>query len=130
MNEANIYIFLEKLQGITIPKLKGFGYTAGGLFAIATEIVGSPVKVDNLSDEERNEAVKALSSLHDHGVLHSDIRPDNVLVQYENDKANVKLIDLAFPRRISDKNEAKKEMKTLQKMLGFEKRKKERQKEK
>ena len=46
MNEANIYIFLEELQGITIPKLKAFVYTAGGLFAIATEVAGSPVKVE------------------------------------------------------------------------------------
>ena len=119
MNEASIYIFLEELQGVTIPKLKGFGYTAGGLFAIATEVAGSPVKLDDLSDEERNGAVKALASLHDHGVLHGDIRPDNVLVQYEHNKINVKLIDLAFSRRISNKNEAKKEMITLQRMLGF-----------
>ena len=86
------------------------------------------MKVENLSDEERNGAVKALSSLHDHGVLHGDIRRENILVQYEHDKVNVKLIDLAFSRRISNKNEAKKEMKTLQRMLGF--RETERQREK
>ena len=43
MNEAKIYMLLEKLQGITIPKLKGFGYTGGGLLALSTEISGSPV---------------------------------------------------------------------------------------
>ena len=32
---------LGMLQGHEIPKLKGFGYTAGGLFLIATDIAGS-----------------------------------------------------------------------------------------
>ena len=76
--------------------------------------------MDNLS----NEVVNALSSLHDHGVLHRDIQANNILVQYEHDKVNVKMIDLAFSRTISNKNEAKKEMITLQRMLGFGKREK------
>ena len=69
INEAKNYMHSEKLQGITIPKLKGFGYTGGGLLALATEISGSPVRIENLCDEERYEVIKALSSLHDLGVL-------------------------------------------------------------
>ncbi|RUS26934.1 hypothetical protein BC938DRAFT_483916, partial [Jimgerdemannia flammicorona] len=44
LTEAKTYMALEQLQGRTIPKLKGAGYTAGGLFAIATEIMGSPIE--------------------------------------------------------------------------------------
>ena len=120
INEAKTYMHLEKLQGITIPKLKGFGYTGGGLLAPATEISGSLVRIENLCDEERYEVIKALSSLHDLGVLHGDIRPSNILVQYQCGKANVKLIDLGFSRKSLNKKEARIEMNILKRMLGLE----------
>ena len=55
--EAEIYISLRKLQGRTIPKLKAYGYSAGGLFAIATEIAGSPIKAEDMKNEQCNKAV-------------------------------------------------------------------------
>ena len=126
MHEAKMYMRLKKLQGISIPKLKGFGYTAGGLLALATEISGSPIRIENLRDEERDGIIKALSSLHEHGVLHGDIRPSNILVQYECGKVNFKLIDLAFSQLISKREEARREMDTMKKVLGWKGRAKSR----
>ena len=90
--------------------MKGFGYTGGGLLALATEISGSPVRMENLGEKERNVVIKALSSLHDHGVLHGDIRPSDINL--------VRLIDLGFARKFSNKKEAKIEMDILKRMLG------------
>lgn len=117
--EVKTYMSLEQLQGRTIPKLKGAGYTAGGFFAIATEIAGSPIEVEELSDQERNEIVKALSDIHDHGILHKDIRPENILIQRHRDGFKAMFIDFAFSKRVSNKEEPKKETAILKMMLGL-----------
>lgn len=119
LTEVKTYMSLEQLQGRTIPKLKGAGYTAGGFFAIATEIAGSPIEVEELSDQERNEIVKALSDIHDHSILHKDICPENILIQRHRDGFKVMFIDFAFSERVSNKEEPKKEMAILKMMLGL-----------
>lgn len=119
LTKVKTYMSLEQLQGRTIPKLKGAGYTAGGFFAIATEIAGSPIEVEELSDQERNEIVKALSDIHDHGVLHKDIRPENILIERHRDGFRVMFIDFAFSKGVSNKEESKKEMAILNMMLGL-----------
>ena len=50
VTKVKIYMSLEQLQGRTIPKPKGAGYTAGGLFAIATGIAGSQTEAEEPSD--------------------------------------------------------------------------------
>jgi hypothetical protein len=100
LTKAKTYICLEQLQGRTIPKFKGAGYKAGGLFAIATEIAGSPIEVEELSDQERREIVMALSDIHDDGVLHNDFRPENILIQHRRDGSKAKFIDFAFSERV------------------------------
>ena len=119
LTEVKTYMSLEQLQGRTVPKLKGAGYTAGGLFAIVTKIAGSRKKVEELSDQERNEIVKALSDIHDHGVLHEDIRPANILIQRRRNRFKVMFIDFALSKRVSNKEELKKEMAILKSMLGL-----------
>jgi serine/threonine protein kinase len=119
LTEAKAYMCLEQLQGCTIPKLKGVGYTAGGLFAIVTEIAGSPIEVEELSDQERSEIVTALSDIHDHGVLHKDIRPENILIQHRRDGSKATFIDFALSERVSSKEEPEKEMAILRMMLGL-----------
>lgn len=119
LTEVKTYMSLEQLQGRTIPKLKGAGYTAGGFFAIATEVAGSPIEVEELSDQECNEIVKALSDIHDHGVLHKDLRPENILIERHRDGFRVMFIDFAFSKGVSNKEEPKKEMAILNMMLGL-----------
>ncbi|RPB01467.1 hypothetical protein L873DRAFT_1803683 [Choiromyces venosus 120613-1] len=111
---------LKQLQGHSIPKLKGAGHTAGGFFIIATEIAGSPIELEELSDQERNEIVKALSDIHCHGLLHEDIRPGNILIQRYHDTFRVMFIDFAFSKSISNKEEPEKEMAILKMMLGLD----------
>ena len=116
--EAEIYISLKKLQGRTIPKLKGYRYTASGLFAIVTDIAGSPIKAEDMNNEQCNKAaVNALAEIQKHGILHGDIRRDNILKHARN-RINVSIIDFGFSRKILDEGEAQREMIALKKMLG------------
>ena len=119
LHEGEIYTYLKELQGHTIPKLKGFGYTAGGFLVFATEIAGSPIIVEELSDQERNEIVTALSGIHDRGILHNDIRPENILIQRHSDGFKVMFIDFSLSRDISKWKEPREEMATLKRLLDL-----------
>ncbi|KAG0369129.1 hypothetical protein BGZ54_000243 [Gamsiella multidivaricata] len=81
LTEVAAYKALEDIQGDSIPRFKIGGYY-GGIFSIATEVAGSPLEVDKLSQEERWKIVDKLSLIHMHGVLHNDIRPENILVRH------------------------------------------------
>ena len=112
-------MYLKELQGHTIPKLKGIGYTAAGFMAFATEIAGSPIIVEELSEQERNEVVTALSGIHDRGILHNDIRSENILIQRHSDGFKVMFIDFTLSRDILKKSESRKEMITLKLILDL-----------
>ena len=113
LNEVKMYHALRELQGQCIPKFKGAGYTAGGLFAIATDIVGSPVEdMKSLNNQERLLIQTALSSIHRHGIVHNDIREDNILIKRYGSQFHASFIDFAFSKRGSW-HDCQKEMETL-----------------
>jgi hypothetical protein len=118
LREAGVYVELGKLQGRDIPELKGVGYTAGGLFALMTEFGGSPIEVENLNDEKRRVIKGVLASIHGEGILHGDIRSDNILVEECYDGSRVKIIDFGFSRKFSSRNESEREMAVRQKLIG------------
>jgi len=40
--------------------------------------------------------------LHDKGICHRDIKPENLLLQSDDDDANIKLADFGFAKRVED----------------------------
>jgi serine/threonine protein kinase len=119
LSEIDIYMALERLQGDVIPQFKGAGYSAGGLLLLITELAGSPIDTNNLSDLERGEIITALSRIHSEGVIHNDIRPENILIERHPKSFTIKIIDFALSKRSTSKNEAKREMLGLKWMLGY-----------
>ena len=117
LNEVKVYHALKDLQGIYIPRFKGAGYTAGGLFAIATEIVGSPLEdVKSLSDQEHLVIQTALSSIHCHGIVHNDIRLANILIKRNGNQFSASFIDFAFSEQ-GGQHDFQNEMKLLVRLL-------------
>jgi len=119
LKEARVYVELGKLQGHGIPELKGVGYTAGGLFATMTELGGSPIKVENLNDEERKMIVGVLASIHGEGFLHGDLQREHILIEHRHDGPRIKFIDFKLSRKFSSRKETKREMVALKRMIGF-----------
>jgi hypothetical protein len=119
LNEIDIYMALERLQGDVIPRFKGGGYSAGGLLLLITKLVGSPIDTNNLSDSERWEIMIALSRIHSEGVIHNDIRPENILIERHPKSFTIKIIDFALSKKSMNKNEAEREMRSLKWMLGY-----------
>jgi tRNA A-37 threonylcarbamoyl transferase component Bud32 len=126
LREARTYVELGKLQGHGIPKLKGVGYTAGGLFALMTEFGGWPIEVENLNDEKRKMILGVLASIHGEGFLHGDLRCENILIEHYHNNPRITFIDFGFSRKFSNNKESKSEMAALQKMIGFRSTKKPR----
>jgi serine/threonine protein kinase len=119
LSEIDIYMVLERLQGDVIPQFKEAGYSAGGLLRLITELSGSPIDTNNLSDLERGEIITALSRIHSEGVIHNDIRPENILIEHHPKSFTIKIIDFALSKQSTSKNEAETEMRSLKWMLGY-----------
>ena len=118
LREARTYVELGKLQGHGIPKLKGAGYTAGGLFALMTEFGGSPIEVEDLNDEKREMILHVLASIHSEGFLHGDLRCENILIEHWRDGPRITFIDFGFSRKFSNHEESEREMTALKRMIG------------
>jgi serine/threonine protein kinase len=118
LTEIDIYVALEGLQGDIILQFKGAGYSAGGLLLLITELAGSPIDTNNLSNLERGEITTALSRIHSEGVIHNDIRSENILIERHPKSFTIKIIDFVLSKRSANKNEAKRKMLSLKLMLG------------
>ncbi|KAG0307767.1 hypothetical protein BGZ98_009839 [Dissophora globulifera] len=116
--EVAAYKTLAPRQGDCIPRFKIGGYD-GGIYAIVTEIVGSPLEVDELSQVERWKVVDKLSLIHTYGILHNDIRMDNILVQHDSNGVQVRFIDFAWSKPASNRREFRKEITKLKMLLGL-----------
>ena len=120
LNEVATYNTLKELQGKYIPILKAAGYLWDHMhFGIATEIVGTAIEVELLEYAERLEIIRALSAIHHYGILHNDIREENILIQHGSDGFRVSFIDFAFSEKTSDKKRLSQEMATLKDLLDL-----------
>ncbi|KAE9399235.1 hypothetical protein BT96DRAFT_704055 [Gymnopus androsaceus JB14] len=97
-HEAAIYSRLKHLQGRILPRFYGL-YEIKGLewTVMILEHAGSsltrlpkPCKLDALSDDQKTTLLSYARELHDLGIKHSDLRPDNITV---DNSGNVKIVD-------------------------------------
>ncbi|CAG8706455.1 4928_t:CDS:2, partial [Ambispora leptoticha] len=80
--EVKIYKDLKDIQGKYIPKLVCYGYYEGGwCYVIGTTLVGTHLSNDKkITTQQKSKALKALNEIHKRGVLHNDIREENILL--------------------------------------------------
>jgi serine/threonine protein kinase len=95
--EVNIYKILFDIQGIYIPNLLCYGFYGGMYYAIGMTLLGSALnKCKHITERQRVMGLLALNAIHDRGVLHNDIREENILLDDTNDA--VYLIDFGMAR--------------------------------
>jgi serine/threonine protein kinase len=93
-NEVKIYTELADIQGKYIPKLVCYGYYGGGMsFVIGITIAGTSLSEHKITKRQKTKALKGLEAIHKHGILHNDIREENILI---NDNGDVYLIDFGM----------------------------------
>ncbi|CAI2186013.1 5453_t:CDS:2 [Funneliformis geosporum] len=92
--EVEIYKDLDDIQGKYIPKLICYGYYEGGMsFVISMTIVGTSLSEQKIKKQQKTRAIKGLEAIHKHGILHNDIREENILI---NDNGDIYLIDFGM----------------------------------
>ncbi|UZO16120.1 uncharacterized protein OCT59_007513 [Rhizophagus irregularis] len=103
--EVDMYKDLADIQGKYIPKLVCYGYYGGGMsFVIGLTIVGSMLSDQKITEQQKTRAIKGLEAIHKHGILHNDIRKENILI---NDKGALYLIDFGMASREDTKKKRK-----------------------
>ncbi|PKC12117.1 hypothetical protein RhiirA5_497186 [Rhizophagus irregularis] len=103
--EVEIYKDLADIQGKYIPKLVCYGYYGGGMsFVIGLTIVGTMLSDQKITEQQKARAIKGLEAIHKHGILHSDIWEENILI---NDNGDIYLIDFGMASREDTKKKRK-----------------------
>jgi serine/threonine protein kinase len=93
-NEIEIYKTLIKIQGKYIPKLVCYGYYGYGMgYFICVTIVGTTLNHHKIDFNQRDRVFEALKAIHSHGILHNDIREENILV---DEKGEIYIIDFGM----------------------------------
>ncbi|UZO05910.1 uncharacterized protein OCT59_026248 [Rhizophagus irregularis] len=103
--EVEIYKDLADIQGKYIPKLICYGYYGRGMsFVIGMTIVSTSLSEQKIKKRQKTRAIKGLEAIHKHGILHNDIRKENILI---NDDGGVYLIDFGMASREDTKKKRK-----------------------
>ena len=106
-HEASLYMELGDIWGTAIPSMVYAGRLSMGRASLALTYEGksleqaAPTELGMEPEELKRKSLSALEALHQHGVLHGDLAPRNIVVNPAT-KA-VKLIDLGSARRSNDK---------------------------
>jgi len=95
-HEATIYKKLSALQGTCIPEFVDYGmFKEGFLYGLGTTYAGDSVSNEDVTDEFLAKAVAALEKIHSYGVLHGDVRRENIVCNKEAGNAPV-IIDFGM----------------------------------
>ncbi|RIA83794.1 kinase-like domain-containing protein [Glomus cerebriforme] len=98
--EVKIYKILFDIQGKYIPNLLCYGYYCGMYYAIGMTLVGTPLNnYNHITENQRNKCLLAIKEIHNRGILHNDIRNENILLNKDGD---VYLIDFGMASYYQD----------------------------
>ncbi|KAG0281992.1 hypothetical protein BGZ97_009190 [Linnemannia gamsii] len=116
-HEARVYQVLRTLQGRYIPKLRFAGVADGMEMILVTDFVGSEVSHKRLDDSDLEKIWAALSAIHDLGVVHGDIRPQNIVVQHDGPSVRFYFVDFGLSQTGADTTERDWEKDVLDSLL-------------
>ncbi|CAB4420657.1 unnamed protein product [Rhizophagus irregularis] len=64
-------------------------------------IVSTTLSEQKIKKRQKLRAIKGLNAIHNHGILHNDIRKENILI---NDNGEVYLIDFGMARNLNERS--------------------------
>jgi serine/threonine protein kinase len=101
-HESIIYQYLQNCRGV--PSVKWFGKDEQNYYMVINLLGESLQSIKNKKQTFSLRLVlqigiqitKLLKTIHDKGLVHRDIKPDNFLLGLDNDKNNIYIIDFGF----------------------------------
>ncbi|KAF9088772.1 hypothetical protein BGX27_002629 [Mortierella sp. AM989] len=118
-HEATVYEELQTLQGRFIPELKLAGVMGGMEMVLVTEFTGTDLCDRRLDSSDRNKIRGALSAIHDLGILHGDIRPDNITTKLDGQDSRFFFINFGRSEFVRHSSALNCEMKELEALLDL-----------
>ena len=115
-HEAKLYKHLENTIGI--PSMRNYGHQEGFHYLILDYLDKPLDKLEMTPSESLTyfiEAVKVLETIHTLGVLHRDIKPDNLMI---NERKQVYVIDFGLSKWFLDSSGNHMKEKTNKSMVG------------
>lgn len=123
LNEIKIYIGpLQEIQGVYIPRLLKFGVLHEAFVFILTSLaeVTFATMGDNITRKEKQLAIEGLQKLHSKGVIHGDIRLENIMLKRKYDGSTcVWWIDFGWCKMTDNMKDLNKELEDLKYLLGM-----------
>ena len=119
LNVITAYIRLVRLWSKHVPRLRYWGTTCdGSVLVLATELLtGAPLAQQrSISQEAVEDALAALSAVHSTGMLHGDIRADNLMLLHNGGRPCARLIDFGFAQD-AGAGQMRQEMKKFRQLL-------------
>ncbi|KAG0095046.1 hypothetical protein BGZ93_006400 [Podila epicladia] len=116
-HEARVYQALRTIQGRYIPELRIAGVANGMEMMLVTDFAGTDVSQERLDESDQKKIKAALSAIHDLGVIHGDIRSQNILVQRDDPNGRFYFVDFGMSRITANKTELNWEMDVLDSLL-------------
>jgi hypothetical protein len=112
LNEVAVYEELSELQGKGIPKLFCHGYLEDVLYCVGISICGSVPEI--LTEQQKHMLLNTLESIHGVGILHNDIKKDNILI---DEVGNPYIIDFGFSTRNTSQVDQEDERRLLLRLI-------------
>ena len=119
LNEICAYIRLLHLWSKHVPKLWYWGTTCdSSVLVLATELLPGASLAQHrfISQQAAQDALAALSAVQAAGMLHGDIRPENVMLLHDDAQPCVRLIDFGFAQD-AQADKMSREMKQFKHLL-------------
>ncbi|GJJ76176.1 hypothetical protein EMPS_08535 [Entomortierella parvispora] len=118
-SEERIYHLLKRLQGRYIPRMLVAGVLDGMEMILVTGHVGTDLRNERLDTSDRDKIREALSALHNKGILHRDIRPENIVVNRDGESSRFFFIDFGLSGFTRNKKILERETKELEELLAY-----------
>jgi predicted Ser/Thr protein kinase len=112
-HEVDVYIALESLQDIFIPRLVLYGKFECIFYCIGFSVVGKPVQ--ELSDRQQDQLLEGLKKIHELDVIHGDIKLQNIII---DDEDTPYWIDFSHAKFQATPEQKKQEMEKFLKLIG------------
>ncbi|KAI1292366.1 hypothetical protein EDD11_008793 [Mortierella claussenii] len=116
--EEKVYQTLKKLQGRYIPRMKVAGILNDMEMILVTEFVGTDLCEQQLNRSDRDKIRAALSAVHRLGVLHGDIRPQNIVANRDGQNSQFFIIDFGLSKFTRSKTALEREAEELDSLLS------------
>ncbi|KAI1316862.1 hypothetical protein EDD11_009352, partial [Mortierella claussenii] len=117
-HEARAYRVLRTLQGRCIPTLRIAGVADGMEMILVTDFVGTNLCEQQLNTSDRDKIWAALSAIHRLGILHGDIRPQNIVANRDGQDSQFFFIDFGLSKFTKAKMALEREAEELESLLG------------